>query len=91
MRTIIDADLVVVGIGMKPALELAERAGLALDRGIDVDQRLQTSVPGIFCGRRRRALARSALAARKIRVEHWVVAERQGQTAARNMIGNPVP
>jgi 3-phenylpropionate/trans-cinnamate dioxygenase ferredoxin reductase subunit len=84
------ADVIVVGVGAVPNVELAQRAGLAVDNGVVVDATLMSSAPGV--------LATGDVASayhphfeRHIRVEHWANALNQGQAAGRNAVGDPQP
>ena len=84
----IECELVVMGVGVIPRIELAEGAGLSLDNGILVDERLATSMPGIFAAGDVANVAHPFYG-RRLRVEHWANALHQPEIAARSMLGKP--
>ncbi len=86
----IDCDFVVVGVGVKPRIELAEAAGLKVDNGILVDANLKTSAAGVFAAGDV-ANAQHPFYDTRIRVEHWANAKHQGPAAALNMLGKDAP
>ncbi len=84
------ADFVVAGVGVRPAVALADQAGLAVDQGIVVDRYLEASAKGIF------AIGDVARwpdprGGGHVRIEHWVLAQRQGQAVARTVAGERTP
>jgi len=84
------ADLVVLGVGVKPRTELAQRAGLTVDNGIVVDSRLRTSAPDVWAAGDVARYTEARLGT-KVRIEHWAAAQRQGQSVAAGMLGLGVP
>ena len=86
----IEADFVVVGVGVAPRIELAETAGLEIENGVACDQRLKTSAPNVFAAGDV-ANAFHPFYGRRLRVEHWFNALEQGPVAARNMLGRDEP
>ncbi len=88
--TVATADLIVAGIGVEPVVDYLSGTGLLKDNGVPVNSSLQTSMNGIFAAGDIAWVPYAPLE-QPIRVEHWAVAERQGQHAARAMLGSPEP
>jgi len=86
----IDANLVIAGLGITPAVDFLKNTNLVENGAVPVDARLQTRIEGIFAAGDI-ALVPTAPSNKPIRSEHWVVAERQGQHAAHTMLGSPNP
>ena len=86
----IDADFVVVGVGVQPRVGLAEAAGLEIDNGVGCDEHLRTSAPNVFAAGDV-ANAFHPFYDRRLRVEHWFNALEQGPVAARNMLDRNEP
>ncbi|HEX2167632.1 MAG TPA: FAD-dependent oxidoreductase [Longimicrobiales bacterium] len=85
----VDADLVLLGVGVRPRVDLLEEAGLGTAEGVAVDRFLETRVKGVYAAGDI-AYYPEVRAGRNVRVEHWVVAQRQGQTVARNIMGRHI-
>jgi 3-phenylpropionate/trans-cinnamate dioxygenase ferredoxin reductase subunit len=87
---VVEAQAVVVGVGVAPRTQLGEAAGIRTDNGILVNETLETSVPGVFAAGDI-ANALNPFYGRRLRVEHWANALAQGPAAARAMLGSKTP
>ena len=85
--TLLEAGLVVMGVGVRPNTALAEKAGLKVENGILVDAQLRTSHEGIWAAGDA-ARWPSPLTGDSVRIEHWQVAQRQGEAAAKSILGS---
>jgi 3-phenylpropionate/trans-cinnamate dioxygenase ferredoxin reductase component len=86
----LESDVVIVGIGIAPALELAKSVGLRTGNGIEVNQYLQTSDPDIYAAGDIALFPYQALG-KQMRIEHWDNSLNQGKLAGRNMAGAAEP
>ena len=86
MVTLVEAEMVIPGVGVSPRTALAEAAGIQVDNGIIVSETLRTSAADVFAAGDT-ARYPEPVSGEQARIEHWVVAERQGQAVARSMLG----
>ena len=84
----LEADLVVMGVGVRPRVQLAEAAGLRVENGVVVDAELRASIPGVWAAG---DVARYPRDGELVRIEHWQLAERHGRAAALSMLGLGAP
>ena len=91
--TRIPADAVVIGVGVTPDVSLAQKAGLEIGPrgGVVTDSALATSAPDVFAAGDIAEYESVVHGGERLRIEHWDVAEQQGATAARSMLGNAKP
>jgi 3-phenylpropionate/trans-cinnamate dioxygenase ferredoxin reductase subunit len=91
--TRIPADAVVIGVGVTPDVSLAQKAGLEIGErgGVVTDAKLATSAPDVFAAGDIAEYESVVHGGKRLRIEHWDVAEQQGKTAARSMLGHDDP
>jgi 3-phenylpropionate/trans-cinnamate dioxygenase ferredoxin reductase subunit len=88
---VFEADLCIVGVGAAPTTDLAQAAGLEVDNGVAVDERLRTSDPSIFAAGDCCSFPLAISEGQRTRLESWRNAQEQGALAAKNMLGANLP